>query len=251
MKSIAIITGAGSGIGKSTAHHFSQLGWECWLLGREKVKLERTASSLSGAFKIFAGDLASEDLIETFSETLTQLAVESVQHMALVNNAAQYATTDFVNFDKNHWEVIFWKNLQLSLEMTSRFLQVARKRREGCIVNVTSTLGLRPVEHTSAYSAYKAALHSLTETLALENARYGIRVNSVAPGIVDTPIHSFHDDTQDVQGLRQSLAELHPLPRLGQPMDVARAIYFLCDPKNSWVTGESIKVDGGIHLTSK
>src|SRR5690606_3671912 len=126
-----------------------------------------------------------------------------------------------------------------------------KSRSRSCVVNISSTLGMRPVPGVSAYSASKAALQNLTETLDLECAP-NIRVNTVCPGIVETPIHSFFSSTtEEAEQLRKQLASLHPLERLGTPEDVAAWVYRLCTEEASWVTGNTFKVDGGIHLTSK
>jgi NAD(P)-dependent dehydrogenase (short-subunit alcohol dehydrogenase family) len=98
---------------------------------------------------------------------------------------------------------------------------------------------------TSAYSASKAAMNSLTQTLALELAPQGVRVNSVCPGIVDTPIHSFHFSGEKE---KLGLGKLQPLGRIGQPEDIAHAVWSLVGPGSEWITGSILTVDGGISL---
>ena len=117
------------------------------------------------------------------------------------------------------------------------------------IVNVSSTLGLRPIENVSAYCATKAAMISWTETMALELGAQNIRVNCVAPGLVDTPIHPFHSQAPEKkQQSLEKLAPMQPLGRVGTAEEIARSIYFLASEDSAWTTGATLSVDGGINL---
>lgn len=111
---------------------------------------------------------------------------------------------------------------------------------QGSIVNVSSTLGVRPTAGTGAYSAMKAAQINWAQSLALEGAQHGIRVNCVAAGIVDTPIHP--------PGMIHQMHSAQPLGRVGRPEEIAQSIYFLATEQSAWTTGSVLHVDGGINL---
>ena len=117
------------------------------------------------------------------------------------------------------------------------------------IVNVSSTLGLRPTADTSAYSATKAAMVNWTHSLALGLGAQNIRANCVCPGLVDTPIHPFHDQPAERKQITlQKMAHMQPLGRIGTPEEIAKAIYFLACEDSSWTTGSVLSVDGGINF---
>lgn len=148
------------------------------------------------------------------------------------------------------WLRQFEVNLMGPVRIARALFPYFKEHGGGSIVNVASTLGMRPTGPTSAYSASKAAMINWTQSLALEGGPAKIRANCVCPGIVDTPIHSFHS-LQNLQK-EQTLAQLNPLQplgRIGQPEDVAKAVYFLGSDLSSWTTGSILAVDGGINLT--
>jgi NAD(P)-dependent dehydrogenase (short-subunit alcohol dehydrogenase family) len=158
----------------------------------------------------------------------------------LVNNAAIYGASAQIEDDVDDWR----RQLEVNLHAPWLLCRLAyphlRESGSGVVVNVLSTLGHRAMAGLSAYCTSKAALDMLGRCLALEWAPDGIRVNSVSPGVVDTPIHE--------PGAAASMAEAHPLGRIGQPEEVARAIAFLASTNSAWTTGANLDVDGGIRL---
>ena len=118
------------------------------------------------------------------------------------------------------------------------------------IVNVSSTLGLKPTADTSAYSASKAAMNNWTQSLALALGSKKIRANCVCPGLVDTPIHSFHSlSIPEKEKTLQKLSPMQPLGRVGKSEEIAQSIYFLASEESAWTTGAILSVDGGINIT--
>lgn len=125
------------------------------------------------------------------------------------------------------------------------------KESKGSIVNISSTLGIRPIANTAAYSALKAAMNNWTLSLALQGAQDGIKANAICPGIIDTPIHSFHaKETAQQKALFAQAQKAQPLGRTGTPEDIAPMCFQLCQQESSWITGSILNIDGGILLNS-
>jgi NAD(P)-dependent dehydrogenase (short-subunit alcohol dehydrogenase family) len=155
----------------------------------------------------------------------------------LVNNAGIIERISFAESGDDVWERQFNANLYSAVGLTRGLYSELKLNKGSSVLKVSSTLGLRPIANTVAYSASKAAMVNWTQGLAIEWAADQIRVNCLCPGLVDTPIHAARPP-DDVQ----------PLGRLGQPDDVAKAAWFLLSPDSSWTTGAVLRVDGGISL---
>jgi NAD(P)-dependent dehydrogenase (short-subunit alcohol dehydrogenase family) len=246
MKKAALITGASSGIGAATAKLFSDKGYFVFLLGRNEERLQEVALTCRNGSSLLKADLNNEAQIEKYTQHLFQRPDTSLE--VLVNNAGIFERNDLLHDGQDVWRKQFDTNLFGSVNLTHKLLPLFLVQGKGSIVNVSSTLGLKPVAHTSAYSASKAAMISWTQTLALELGPKNIRVNCVCPGIVDTPIHSFHKASDKDQTIEQ-MKSLQPLQRIGTSEEIAEAIYFLASPQSSWTTGSILSVDGGINLT--
>lgn len=243
-----LITGAGSGIGKAAAIIFSKNEYRVFLVGRDSGKLEQTQKELSSKSVVVPCDISSASGLEGLKTTLKS---HSADISVLVNNAGIYKPASFTAETPEHWLWHFQTNLFAAVNLTS-LLWSDLKKNKGSVVNVSSTLGLRPIAGTGAYSASKAAMNSWTQTLALEGAADGIRVNAICPGLVDTPIHSYHKSTDpEMMALRKRLDNLQPLGRVGEPDEIASAIYFAATDAAKWMTGALVPVDGGVILTTR
>jgi NAD(P)-dependent dehydrogenase (short-subunit alcohol dehydrogenase family) len=241
-----LITGAGTGIGRATAERFLKEGWSIVAVGRRTEPLEALHSAYPGRVLAHACDLTKAADVERLSERLKHDCPEGLS--ALINNAGAYERVSFLQTDDAHWERMFEANLFAPVRLTRALLPLLEKTA-GAVINVSSTLGLRPVVATSAYAAAKAALVNWTQSLALEMAGQKVRVNCVCPGIVDTPIHPFHTQGPEAKlKTLDSLAPLQPLGRIGRPEEVAHAIWSLSAPGSEWMTGSILTVDGGIAL---
>lgn len=221
-----LVAGASRGIGRAVAERLLDAGRPVVVCGRDEAALRALAAARSNAH-VLAWDLARDagPAIEAAAALAGDLA--GYVHAAGVARHAPLAEITLDELDAMHR-----LHVVAPLAMAQAF---ARRGRPGSIVHVSSTLGLRPARGRVAYAATKAALCSLTRSLALELADQGVRVNAVAPGVVPTDM---------TRGLDlDALAALHPLG-LGTPDDVARAIVFLLDA--AWVTGTILTVDGGL-----
>jgi len=237
-----IITGAGSGIGQAIAVKLAGQGHRVFGLGRSLEKLQATSRLLpSGRFEFLPTDLTD---IKATHQAVTKIrAWLSSPLLGLVNNAGVFDRLAFHQTSDAIWERHFQNNLLSAVRLTRELYPELKAARPSSVLNVSSTLGVRPVAHTSAYSAIKAAMVNWTQSLALEWAADGIRVNCICPGLVDTPIHSF----QNAEARAQADAA-QPLGRMGRPEELAKAARFLASAASSFVTGVNLRVDGGMTL---
>lgn len=245
---LVVITGAGSGIGEACARLFSSRGWTVALIGRQKSKLDKIAAELDQAL-VLPCDVGQADQVKKAAQAV--LSHPGVRVEALINNAGVFDRHLFMESSDAFWLEQFQINLMGSVRWAQALWPRFVEQKRGAIVNVSSTLGLRPTAETGTYSAVKAAMINWSQSLALEGGPLGIRVNCVCPGLVDTPIHSFHLQAgAEKENSLKSLAGLQPLQRVGKPEEIARSIHFLADPEqSSWTTGAVLSVDGGINLT--
>jgi NAD(P)-dependent dehydrogenase (short-subunit alcohol dehydrogenase family) len=240
----AIVTGASSGIGAATARRLSADGFALILVGRDTKRLATVGQSLVGPHTNVQVDLTQPDAPDKVVAALNHPAVAGQPLQALVNNAAVFHRLSFSQTTETMWR----EELETNLLAPVRLIRAALANfvEGGVILNVSSTLGIRPVANTVAYSAVKAALNNLTLGLALELAPR-LRVCGVCPGLIDTPIHPFHKDTDDSEQRRQAHSA-QPMRRMGQPEEIAAMISFLVGPESTWTTGSLHVVDGGISL---
>jgi NAD(P)-dependent dehydrogenase (short-subunit alcohol dehydrogenase family) len=247
MKKAALITGAGSGIGKATALELARRGYFIYLMGRDKDKLEATALECRAGASLLTCDLTAPLQVEKRVSEILENPLYRLE--ILINNAGIFATHSFVEGADELWRQQFEVNLLGPVRLTRLLVGYFQKHRKGSIVNVSSTLGLKPTANTGAYSAIKAAMVNWTQSLALELGSSGIRVNCVCPGIVDTPIHGFHSQAESEKATTLSaMGPLQPLGRIGTSEELAKSLCFLASDDSSWTTGAVLNVDGGIHL---
>jgi NAD(P)-dependent dehydrogenase (short-subunit alcohol dehydrogenase family) len=244
MKKAALVTGAGSGIGAATAREFANHGYFIYLLGRDKEKLQETALHCKHGASIIGCDLKDAAMVQKKMHDILSTPVHQIE--VLVNCAGTFQTHNTPSGSDEIWEEQFEIHIQGPVRLTRLLWPYFQDHGGGSIVNVSSTLGLRPTATTSSYSAMKAAMINWTQSLALEGASMKIRANCVCPGLVDTPIHSFHAHPPEEKLLK--MGPLQPLGRIGNPEEVARAIYFLGGADSPWTTGAVLAVDGGINL---
>ncbi|MEM7645426.1 MAG: SDR family oxidoreductase [Pseudomonadota bacterium] len=241
----AIVTGATSGIGTSITKHLSKAGWKVSMLGRNQEKLrdlEKEIPQTQG----FVCDLSDPNAIKTFASEFSY----HQDLLALVNNAGVYQPGAMDDDRDAVWDYHYQNNLMSAVRLTRQFWSTL-KANKGSILNISSTLAVRPIANTMAYSALKSAMNNWTQALAIEGAPHQVRANCICPGIVDTPIHAFHkNDDPDQREIYQSVQGAQPLGRIGQPEDIAQWVLPFCDPGASWTTGTILNVDGGILLNS-
>lgn len=240
MRRLALITGAAGGIGHATVEVFNAANWQVVAIDRHEAKFEPPV-----VFKRV--DVADPEAI---SNLFRWLEAEWDQLDALVNNAAIQVNKPIDQTSVADWDRVLTSNLR-SVFTTAREGLTLLKVARGAIVNVSSVHAIATSINVSAYAASKGGLLALTRELALELAPDGIRVNTVLPGAVDTQmlrdgLNRGHLEGESMEDKLDNLGGRTPLGRVGQPQEIARAIYFLADDEqSSFITGQSLVVDGG------
>jgi NAD(P)-dependent dehydrogenase (short-subunit alcohol dehydrogenase family) len=240
---IALITGGNRGIGLATARLLTDEGARVVLFARD-VKAGIFAADSLPASHFVAGDVTrAADCERAVAETLQLHGGLDI----LVNCAGIIHRNRTVEqTSEAEWDATFDVNVKGTFLMCKYALPALRERR-GCIVNVSSYVGLVGFAGAAAYAASKAAIINLTRSMALDHAREGLRVNAICPGSVETDmIHAAWQQFGDVDEAQRLWAEKHPLGRIATPKEVARAILFLASDEASFITGAALPVDGGI-----
>ena len=236
----AIITGGTSGIGLAAAKIFLAENYNCVLVGRNSDKFEKIKSQLRGNFKFISADVSKV----SECEKVIQKTVEFFGGVnVLVNCAGIYIEGAINSATEKNFDDVFNVNVKGTFFM-SKFAVEELIKTCGAIVNISSDAGLRGNYFCAAYSASKGAVIAFTKSLALELASFSVRVNCVAPGDILTPLT---ENQLKISGEKISdLAKFYPLGRIGNAEEAAQAIYFLASEKASFITGEILKVDGGL-----
>ena len=234
--STIVITGATSGIGLGLAEAFLAEGWNVVGTGRTVERLQATAERLNagGRFLGVAGDVGRP---EAARDVFAQAAARYGHVDVLVNNAGIFTAKPFVDFTPGEIEQNISTNLKGVLYASQEAARHMSGRKRGKIINITAALGIQPLSGVPALLAValKGGINQATRALALELAPHGVTVNAVAPGIIDTPMHSADNHA--------ALAGLHPLGRIGTAADINAAVLYLA--KADFVTGTVLPVDGG------
>jgi 3-oxoacyl-[acyl-carrier protein] reductase len=240
---IAFVTGASRGIGRAIA----------LALGAAGATVIGTATGATGVAAIdqalgAAGIAGRGVALDVADGAAIDAAVADVEGREgpisiLVNNAGITRDTLLLRMKAEDWDAVIDTNLGSVFRLTKAVLRGMMKARKGRIVNIASVVGLIGNPGQANYCAAKAGIGGFTRAMAREVASRGITVNVVAPGFIDTDMTKALTDTQ-----REGLAAQIPLGRLGRPEDIAAAVCFLAGPQAAWITGETLNVNGGMHM---
>jgi len=245
---IAIITGGGSGIGKEVAQRLVAEGASVVISGRDAEKLEKAAAQIdpSGQYvRTLAADIAKP----ATAKALVELATSAFGGVdILINNAGVFNPKPFLALDEHEYDGFVDIILKGKFFMAQAAANAMLKRGGGAIVQTGSLWALQAIGATpsAAYSAANAGVHALTRNLAIELASSNIRINTVAPAVVETPVYNTFMNSEQVKAVLPTFNAFHPLGRNGQPADVAEAILFLASEQAAWITGTVLPVDGGV-----
>lgn len=238
---VAVVTGAASGIGRSIAQNLVGAGARVVGVDRNSEGVREACSRLDGEVLALGIDLTEDDA----PSRIVEAAVERFGSVnVLVNCAGIFPSTPALEISRNEWERVFSINLRAPFLCSQEIVRWAVSNgRVASIVNVASSAGVVARPGVAHYCASKAALIMLTKALAVEWAEHGMRVNAVAPGLVETPgVTELTSTEQGREEHRRKIARI-PLTRPGEPREIAEAVLYLTSA--SYVTGETLFVDGG------
>ena len=240
-KKVAIVTGASRGIGRATAVELAAAGYYVVINynTNEAAALETLAGVRSAGSQ---GEIRKFDVTdaEAVKEALAKIVEENKRIDVLVNNAGITADGLFLMMGEEEWSSVINTTLNGFYNVTKPVLREMIRRKRGSIVSVSSISSLMPNRGQANYSAAKAGLNAASRSLAAEVARFGIRVNVVAPGVIETDM---------ISGIAipvEEMKKMIPMARAGQPREVASVIRFLCSDDASYVTGQVIAINGGV-----
>ena len=240
----ALVTGAGRGIGRACAIGLAQAGAEVWLVARTKDEVEQAAAEIRAA----GGRAHAARLDVTQPKSFSQFVDAMPALDVLVNNAGTNIPEPFVEVSEAHLDQLLGLNVRAAFlcaqAAAKKMLEAPdRASRGGAIINMSSQMGHVGAVNRSVYCLTKHALEGLTKAMALELAPRGIRVVSVAPTFIETPMYRKMKEAKPE--FAQWVSERIPAGRMGQPEDVAAAVVFAASPAASLITGTSLIVDGG------
>jgi 2-hydroxycyclohexanecarboxyl-CoA dehydrogenase len=239
---VAVVTGGASGIGAATARRLAAEGAEVWVADRNEAGAGEVAAEIGGS--ALAVDVSDDAAVR---EAFAGVGAVDI----LINNAGIDRWGFFANTEPEYWQEVMAVNLLGVLSCTHAVLPGMHERGRGAIVNVASEAARAGSAGGAPYSASKAGVIGFTRALARESARYGVRVNAVAPGPIETPLLMHAGDSvgeERAERMREVMTMTTALRRLGTPDEVAAAIAFLASDDASYVTGQTLNVSGGLTM---
>jgi 3-oxoacyl-[acyl-carrier protein] reductase len=240
---IALVTGAGRGIGKAIALRLAELGADLVVNDLDLAIAEETEKEVQALGRkaiALAADVSKTEAVETmFSQAIQAFGKMDI----LVNNAGIVRDALLIRMKEEDWDIVMKVNLKSAFNCIRTAAKLMMKQRSGRIINISSVIGLMGNVGQANYAASKAGLIGLTKSAARELASRGVTVNAVAPGYIQTLMTANLPEEA-----KQKLNALVPLGYAGEPRDVANAVAFLASESARYITGEVLKVDGGMLM---
>ncbi len=242
---VAMITGAGGGVGRAISKRLASEGCKVVLIGRNRNKLQKVASEIGDKKNLLtvATDITKEaEVLSAAEQTISSFDKIDI----LVNNAGTITDpAPFHESSDDHWNELIDTNLIGTFRMTKAVIPIMMKNGGGNIVNISSVLGMRSIPKVplSVYGVTKAGVIMFTKSIAVEYGQHGIRSNCVCPSTIRSSIIEPYLQDEDAKKILEST---FPLRRIGDPEDIAGTVAYLCSEDARWVTGTVIIVDGGV-----
>ncbi|MBK8000045.1 MAG: 3-oxoacyl-[acyl-carrier-protein] reductase [Verrucomicrobia bacterium] len=241
---VAVVTGAGRGIGRAIALKFAAAGADVVCVSRTVENSEKVAAEIRALGRkawAFAVDVADSKAVAAAGE---KILAEAGRVDILVNNAGITRDGLLMRMSDEDWDVVLNTNLKGAFSFTKAFTRTLLKQRSGRIINVASVIGLIGNAGQCNYAASKAALFGFTKSIAREFGSRGITANAIAPGFIETDMTAVLDEK-----MKTALLEKIPLNSLGKAEDIAEAALYLAGPGGRYVTGQVLTVDGGMVMS--
>jgi NAD(P)-dependent dehydrogenase (short-subunit alcohol dehydrogenase family) len=242
---VAIVTGASRGIGRAIAEVFVREGAKVVICGRKPDVLQQVASEIGLSVRPVVCHVGRSEQIQAMVDVTTK---EFGKIDILVNNAAtNVAQSGCLDVDEGQFDKMVEINLKSAFRLIKLIAPGMCERGTGSIINISSISGIRPQFEGLLYSMTKAALIMMTQSYALELGPKGVRVNAIAPGLIETALSEYYwkDEARRAQRIEQQ-----PIKHLGQPIEIAEVAALLAGDRGSFITGQTITVDGGRLLSS-
>jgi NAD(P)-dependent dehydrogenase (short-subunit alcohol dehydrogenase family) len=243
---VALITGGGTGIGRSTALAFAREGAKVAVAGRRAEKLQEVVAEIKAANGEAIAVACDVSRAADAQNAIAKVVATFGKLNALVNNAGALSVSTIEEIPEEEWDSLMAANLKGPFLMCRAALPEFRKVGGGSIVNIGSVLGLVAMKKRAAYCASKGGVTLLTKAIAIDHGHENIRANCICPSIVETDLVSELFKTPDGERAKRERLATIPLGRFGKPADIAELAVFLASDESSWLTGAAIPVDGGL-----
>lgn len=237
---VAIVTGGNSGLGYATAENFCKQGIITYIIGRSREKTEKAQRELGKFCRAIIFDLSD---LKGIPKLVADIKKEAGQIDILVNNAGINMKKEFLEVTDEEFHNIIHTNVNSVFAISREVAKVMKDQQAGSIVNISSMAAQYGIPKVIAYSASKTAIEGMTRAMAVDLAQFGIRVNCVAPGFIETPMSAkaLNDDPER----KGKVISRTPMQKLGCPEDIGNAVNYLAQECSKYTTGVVLPVDGG------
>jgi NAD(P)-dependent dehydrogenase (short-subunit alcohol dehydrogenase family) len=243
---IALVTGAGAGIGRAVAETFAREGAHVVVADRDGEAARETADAITKSNGSALAETVDVTDTEQVKALMGRLAEKFGRLDVLVNNAGVGERSDFRHLDDAAWDKVWKTNVDGTVRCAREAFDLLKASGKASIINLSSVMATKHTRQMSVYSATKGAVSALSRSLAVEYAPYGIRVNALCPGYVETALIGRYMNNPMIA---KALLTQTPLRRFGTPQDIANAALFLASDEAAYITGAGLHVDGGMSTT--